>query len=97
LNTQLYHAHIHNANTWQHTWGNTEQSIDQKLQQEVEKVYLKQQQKIASMTKTQTTDTINNNTYYTRVENCTNIEFTREEIQLLNKGLKYNLEKNGNK
>jgi hypothetical protein len=42
------------------------------------------------MTKTQTTDTINNNTNYTTVENHTNIQFTRDEIQLLNKGLKYN-------
>jgi hypothetical protein len=57
----------------------------------MEKVYLKQQQKIANMTGTQTTDTINNNTKHTRGENYTNIQFTHNEIQLLNKGLKYNL------
>jgi hypothetical protein len=93
LNTQLYHAHIQNANTWQHTWNNIEQSINQKLKQEMEKVYLKQQQKIAHMNNNQNTNKnkINNNTNYTRAENCTNIQFTNEEIQLLNKGLKYTL------
>jgi hypothetical protein len=74
----------------------------------MEKIYLKQQQqqqqqqqqKIANMTKTETTDTINNNTNYTRAENHTNIQFTHEKIQILNKGLKYNLHhknKNGSK
>jgi hypothetical protein len=91
LNTQLYQAHIHNANIWQQTWGNIKQSVDQKLQQEMKKVYMKQQQKIANMIKTQTTVITNNNTNYTSVENRTNTQFTHEEIQLLNKGLKYNL------
>jgi hypothetical protein len=40
------------------------------------------------MTKTQTTGTTDNNTNYTRIENHTNIHFTHEEIQTLNKGLK---------
>jgi predicted glycosyltransferase involved in capsule biosynthesis len=57
----------------------------------MEKVYMKQQQKIASMMRTQTTDTTNNITKHSRVENYTNIQFTHDEIQLLNKGLKYNL------
>jgi hypothetical protein len=83
LHLQLYQAHIHNANIW----GNIEQSIEQKSKQEMEKVYLKKQ-KIANMTRTQTTDTINNNTKHTRVENYTNIQFTYDEIQFLNKGLK---------
>jgi hypothetical protein len=43
------------------------------------------------MTKTQITDTEKSNTNYTRVENHANIKFTHNEIQLLNKGLKYNL------
>jgi hypothetical protein len=28
LHTQLYHAHLQNANTWQHTRNNIEQSIN---------------------------------------------------------------------
>jgi hypothetical protein len=52
---------------------------------------MKQQQKIANMIKTQTTDITNNNINYTRIGNRTNTQFTHGEIQLLNKGLKYNL------
>jgi hypothetical protein len=47
--------------------------------------------KITNMMRTQTTNTTNNNTKHSRVENYTNIQFTHDEIQLLNKGLKYNL------
>lgn len=73
LITQLYHAQIHNANTWQLTWGNIEQYKNKKLQQEMEKEYLRQQQKVANMTKTRTTDKINSNTNYARVESNTNV------------------------
>jgi hypothetical protein len=41
--------------------------------------------------RTKTTETTNNNTTQTRVENHTNTQFTNDKIQLLNKGLKYNL------
>jgi thiamine pyrophosphokinase len=67
------------------------QSIEQKLKHEMEKVYIKQQQKVAKMTRTQTTDTIDNNTKHTIVENYTNIQFTHNKCQLLNKELKYDL------
>ena len=97
LNTQLYHAHIHNANIWQQTWDSIEKSINHKLQQEMKKVYLKQQEKLTHMNKIQNTGKINNNVNYTRVENRTNIQFTQEEIQLLNKGLKYNLHQKNKK
>jgi hypothetical protein len=91
LNLQLYQAHINIANIWQKIWSNIEQSIEEKLKQEMEKVYMKQQQKIANMMRTQTTNTTNNNTKHSSVENYTNIQFTHNEFQLLNKGLKYNL------
>jgi hypothetical protein len=53
---------------------------------------MKQQQKVANMMRTQTTDTKINNIKHSRVENYTNIQFTHDEIQLLNKGLKYILQ-----
>jgi hypothetical protein len=43
------------------------------------------------MMRTQATDKTNNNTKHSRVDNYTNMQFTHDEIQLLNKGLKYNL------
>jgi hypothetical protein len=73
LNLQLYEAHINNVNMWQKIGSNIEQSIEQKLKQEMEKVYMKQQRKIANMMRVQTADTINNNTKHSRVENYTNI------------------------
>jgi hypothetical protein len=87
LNVQLYQAHVSNANIWQNIWNNIEQSIEEKLKLEMEKVYKTQQQKKANMR----TKATNNNTTHTRVENYTKIQFTYNEIQLLNKGLKYNL------
>jgi hypothetical protein len=56
----------------------------------MQEIYLKQQHKIANMIKTQNID-IGNNTNYDRVKNYTNIQFTQNEMQLLNKGLQYNL------
>jgi hypothetical protein len=49
-----------------------------------------QQQKIRNMGKIHIAQT-NNDANYTRVKNLTNTQFTQDEIQLLNKGLKYNL------
>jgi hypothetical protein len=83
LNTHLYQTHINNSNIWQQTWDNIERSIEQKLQHEMDKIHKKQQQKINKLMKTQTIQINNNNTQYTH--------FTHEEIQILNKGLKYNL------
>jgi hypothetical protein len=87
---QLYQAHINNANILQKTWQNIEQAIEEKLKLEMDKVHKTQQQKIANM-RIKTTETTNNNIIHTRVENYTNTHFTHDEIQLLNKGLKYNL------
>ena len=90
LNTQLYYKHLQNANTWQKTWNIIEDTINEKLQHEMKTTYLKQQQKLKNMEKSHTTTT-KHNTNYTRVKNCTNTNFTQDEIQLLSKGLKYNL------
>jgi hypothetical protein len=47
--------------------------------------------------KTQNSNLDKNNIKYNRVENHTNTQFTQSEIQLLNKGLKYNLHQTNNK
>jgi hypothetical protein len=62
-------------------------------------VHHKQQQKIEELKK-QANNTTHNNTNCNRVVNHTNVYFTDEEVQLLSKGLKYNLHhntKNGSK
>jgi hypothetical protein len=65
----------------------------------MEKTHQKQQHKIhnltkaqiENLTKAQIENTTKENNKYPRVINTTNINFTQEEIKLLNKGLKYNL------
>jgi hypothetical protein len=53
------------------------------------KVIYENNKKMHNLTKIQTEDTRTQN--YARVVSTTNTYFTQEEIQLLNKGLKYNL------
>jgi hypothetical protein len=53
-------------------------------------VHQKQQHKIHNLTKFQT-EKSNENNHYPRVINTMDINFTQDEIQLLSKGLKYNL------
>jgi hypothetical protein len=50
------------------------------------KVHHKQQHKMHELNK-QVKNTAHSNTNYNRVENNTNIQFTKEEIQLLSEGL----------
>jgi dihydroorotate dehydrogenase len=56
-------------------------------------IHKKQQQKIRNLSKlqTQTKNTPAENRNYPRVINTTNVQFTQNEMQLLRKGLKYNL------
>jgi dihydroorotate dehydrogenase len=57
------------------------------------RIDMKQQQKIPNLTKlqTQTKNTPAENRNYPRVINTTEVQFTQNEMQLLRKGLKYNL------
>jgi hypothetical protein len=61
----------------------------QKLQVEMKNVHHRQQRKIEGLK--QASNATHNITKCNRVENRTNIYFTSEEMQLLSKGLKYNL------
>jgi hypothetical protein len=54
-------------------------------------IHEKQQQKICNLSKSQIKDITEENKNYPRVINTTDTQFTQEEIQLLSKGLKYNL------
>jgi hypothetical protein len=90
LNKELYHSHILNANIWQQTWANIEQPIHEKLQHEMKRIHQKQQHKISNLAKSQTTNTTNSSSY-PKVINYSNTQVTQDEIQLLSKGMKYNL------
>jgi hypothetical protein len=93
INKELHYTHIQNANTWKSVWNDIEQSINKKLQEEMKIIYEKQQQKICNLSKLQkqTENTRMGNENYARVKNTTDTQFTQSEMQLLKKGLKYNL------
>jgi hypothetical protein len=96
LNKQLYALHIEVANTWGNLWHTISNNIDNTLQHEMTIKHNNINKKITKMTTKTTVETDNNDTqqphpFYPRVNNLSNTTFTKDEISLLNKGLKYNL------
>jgi hypothetical protein len=90
LNETLYKIHLQAANGWGKTWDIINQYITQKLDKKMENKYKIIHNKIKKLTnKTQNNKT--KNAFHKHTENLTNVTFTEAEMQLLNKGLKYNL------
>jgi hypothetical protein len=84
---------VHKANTWQ-KYGSISDNLRTGNYSRNKKKMHQKQQKICDFSKTQTTNTIQNNTNYDRVGNYANISFTRERTRLLSKCLKYIREQN---
>ena len=83
------------ANEWGKSWLPIEESINNSLNTEMQDKCTiidnkLQKLKAAQIPNTSTTTTTNFN-FYSRAVNNTNINFTEEELALLNKGLNYNL------
>jgi hypothetical protein len=78
------------ANTWQKNWQYIQITINDQLNAEIEIRYEKLDQKLRKLKDTQKT-VPKENTFYPRVINKTNITFTDDELNLLGKGLKYNI------
>jgi hypothetical protein len=97
LNKTLYYLHIQNGKQWGKTWDLINQNITNKLNAKMSTKYkcinnkIKKLSEQKTKTYTQTTIKGSNHTFYKRTENLTNVSFTDAEMQLLNKGLKYNL------
>jgi hypothetical protein len=98
LNHQLYELHMTNAKEWGNIWVILYNGIDQKLQTKMSikyKIIINKIEKLQEQQQKPNTANPNNgkqaHTFAERTANLTNIEFTNEEMQLLNKGLKYNL------
>jgi hypothetical protein len=97
LNTKLYHVHLNAANTWGNTWYYIQGIIEAKLNRQMKEKYVKLGKKLQKLALEQTTTPKTFHDFYPRVVNKSNIAFTKGEITLLNKGLKYNLHhKKGN-
>jgi hypothetical protein len=75
-------------------WYTILDSIHESINQEIEKKYKAIDMKLCKLMKTQTKDPDCQGQFYSWVINKTNIEFTNDELSLLNKGLKYNLSYN---
>jgi hypothetical protein len=62
-----------------------------KLQNEIQKKYMNLDKKLSKLAQTQTTHQQHKHTFYPRVVNNTDISFSKQEMAMLQKRLKYNL------
>jgi hypothetical protein len=95
LDLELYRCHIQAANKWEHIWHTIYNSITDSVNKEVEKKYMITDRKINKLKLEQTKKPQNSTSFYPTVVSKTDIIFTNEELGLLNKGLKYNLGREG--
>jgi hypothetical protein len=92
-NNELYHNHISLANIWGNMWEYTRihDTIEADLHEIMNNKYQTLNNKISKLTQVQITKPKAQQTFYPRVINNTSITFTTDELNLLNKGPKYNL------
>ena len=91
LNHQIYKIHLLLANTWGKTWPYIHLTIEDKLKKAIQHKYTTLDNKLDRLSQIQTKKPNEIHTFYPRVVNNTNITFTDNETNLLNKGPKYNL------
>jgi len=93
LNRKLYRRHLQAAQEWGKAWYTVHESIQESIKLEMEKKYKAMDDKINKLIQNQTYKPNTSMNFYPRVFNKTNITFSDDELELLNKGLKYNLSK----
>jgi hypothetical protein len=91
LNHQIYLLHLQLANSWNNSWPYIQHTIEEKLQRETQTKYKNLDNKLNKLTKEQTTTPREKHTFHPRVINNTNITFSDNEMELLQKGPKFNL------
>jgi hypothetical protein len=91
LNLQIYHSHITLANTWNNMWPYIQHTIEEKLHNEMRAKYKSLDNKLQKLTQTQKPKPQELHTFYPRVINNTNIPLSNSEMNLLQKGMKYNI------
>jgi len=90
-NIDLYSIHLKAAQEWGRTWYFIVDCIHESINQELEKKYKPIEEKLKNLVHTQTKTLDCKSNFYPRVINKTDLTFTNDELTLLNKGLKYNL------
>jgi hypothetical protein len=92
LNKSLYTLHIENANIWGNSWHIISQNIDNALENIMKQKYNNINNKLSKLKEDNNTNPHQQeHTFYQRVHNLSKVTFTKDEMSLLNKGLKYNL------
>ena len=85
LNQELYTAHLKAANEWGSLWSYIQDSTHENINQEMDKKYQSLDKKIRKLVNTQNQRPTARTEFYPRVVNKTEICFTDEELELLNK------------
>lgn len=88
LNKQIYTLHLHLTDNWGSLWPHIQNSIDQELEKISAQNYTKLKSKLGTLRTKQQKLPQSKETFGPRI---VNIEFSDDEITLLNKGLKYTL------
>jgi hypothetical protein len=97
LNQTLYNFHLKIGKEWGQLWDIINQNITNKLDKKMNKKYMSNtlNNKIMKLREhkhhTYTTTNENKHAFYKCTENITDVAFIDSEVQLVNKGLKYNL------
>ena len=91
MNRDLCYIHLKAAQEWGNMWYTILDSVHDTINQESEKKYRTVNTKLNQLSKTQTNNPSYQKQFYPHVVNNMDITFTKEELSLLNKGLKYNL------
>jgi hypothetical protein len=95
LRSELLKSHIKAANEWGNTWHTIHHAIHDSINQEMEKNYKGIDNKWIKLLDEQKGKPKHNINFYPTVIKYTAIVFSNEELQMLNKGLKYNLNQKG--
>ena len=91
LNESLYKAHLQAALEWGKSWYLNQDNITNSMNLKLADVYETLNKKLSQLTHNQKETIEEKHKFFQRVTNLTNINFTKEKTNLLNKGLKYNL------
>jgi hypothetical protein len=91
LNKELLRAHLHAAQEWGNLWPTISEYLYNSINDFIDKKYNNLKQKLKNLERTNTDTPKSQHSFYPRVINITNIQFTPAELTLLNKGLKYKL------
>jgi len=91
LNNELYEVHLKAAREWGKAWKPIENFKHDTTNKELERKYKTMEEKLDKLTNIQMEKPYNTKKFYHHVINKTDIIFSNDELLLLSKGPKYNL------